>query len=250
MEDRLAGKGCEMNLNRTKIRKIQRALVAKGFDPGPIDGMMGPKTERAIVAFKKSVGLRPRPFVGPVTFGALVEDRPPQRKISKNEPPWLRNARSYIGLKEFKGSSDNPKILKWWRLIKASFKDDETPWCAGFVGGTLEEVGMRSSRSAMARSYEGWGMPLGEPAVGCVVTFWRGKSKAKSRGKGHVAYVVGKDRRGRLMCLGGNQGDAVNVKAFGSNRVTSYRWPSNSEQRPHFELPQIASDGTVSQDEA
>ena len=114
----------------------------------------------------------------------------------------------------------------------------------------MEEVGIRSSRSAMARSYETWGMPLEEPAVGCVVTFWRGTSRAASGGKGHVAYVVGRDQKGRLMCLGGNQGDAVNVKAFAGSRVTSYRWPANTEHRPDHRLALVESDGTLSSDEA
>ena len=65
-----------MNLSKTEWKQIQRALKERGFDPGPIDGLPGPKTDRAIVKFKKSVGLRARPYIGPVTFGHLVEARP------------------------------------------------------------------------------------------------------------------------------------------------------------------------------
>ncbi len=234
-------------MSKKKVKQLQRSLIGHGFNPGSVDGIWGPITEAAIIDFKRSVGLRPRPYVGPITWGALVEGRPRMRKVSAYESTWLLNARSYIGLREYKGSSHNKKILAWWKLIKTSFEDDETPWCAGFVGGTLEEVGIRSTRSAMARSYDKWGSELSKPAVGCVVTFWRG---SKSSWKGHVAYVVGKDQNGRLMCLGGNQGDEVNIKAFSSGRVVGYRWPVNVKERPSYNLPLVNSDGTVSRTEA
>lgn len=236
-----------MELTRNKYKALQAALLSKGFDPGPIDGLPGPKTQAAIVGFKRSVGLRARPFVGPITWGALMEARPARKPLFKGEPKWLRNARSYIGLREYKGRSHNKKILHWWKLIKTSFGDDETPWCAAFVGGTLEEVGIRSTRSAMARSYDKWGFELDRPAVGCIITFWRG---SPSSWKGHVAYVVGKDSQGRLMCLGGNQSDAVNVKAFSRNRIVGFYWPKNVKEEPNFDLPFVKSDGSVSTNEA
>ena len=38
------------------ITALQEALVAAGFDPGPIDGIMGPLTRAAMGAFKASIG--------------------------------------------------------------------------------------------------------------------------------------------------------------------------------------------------
>ena len=40
----------------SSILSIQTALKARGFDPGPLDGIMGPKTKAAVVAFQKAVG--------------------------------------------------------------------------------------------------------------------------------------------------------------------------------------------------
>src|SRR5260370_39810874 len=40
------------SLDEEKIRRAQQALQAKGFDPGPIDGVVGPKTEDAIRNFQ------------------------------------------------------------------------------------------------------------------------------------------------------------------------------------------------------
>lgn len=166
-----------------------------------------------------------------------------------SNPIWLQNARHYLGLKEVPGKKHHYKILDWWRLTHLAFKDDETPWCAGFVGGTLEEVGIRSSRSGAARSYTKWGVKLSQPAVGAIVVFWRGSRKGY---QGHVGYVVGQDRYGHLMVLGGNQGDAVSIKPFTYSRVLGYRWPSG-ESLPtamNYKLPVLTSDGKASTNEA
>lgn len=53
------------------VRQIQQALKAAGFDPGPIDGIKGPKTLAAIRAFQKARGLVVDGIVGPKTTAAL-----------------------------------------------------------------------------------------------------------------------------------------------------------------------------------
>ncbi len=162
---------------------------------------------------------------------------------------WLDAARKYIGQSEIKGNTHNPIILRWWAAIRAPFTEDETPWCAAFVGGVLEECGIRSSRAASARSYLKWGQRLGSPAVGAVVVFWRGSPDGWS---GHVGFVAGQDQAGNLMVLGGNQGDQVNVRPFPLSRVLGYRWPL-TEPLPSpigMPLPVIKSSGTLSTNEA
>lgn len=136
-----------------------------------------------------------------------------------DNPPWVTEARKHIGLTEIKGPKHAPEILQMWRDIKRSgIKDDETPWCAAFVGAMLERVGIKSSRFESARSYLNWGQQLTLPVPGCVAVFTR-------QGGGHVGFAVGRDKAGNLLILGGNQSDAVNIKAFPVARVTGYRWP-------------------------
>lgn len=48
---------CETNLNSAAIGRVQRALKAKGYDPGPADGYIGTKTKAAIKAFQRDNGL-------------------------------------------------------------------------------------------------------------------------------------------------------------------------------------------------
>lgn len=135
------------------------------------------------------------------------------------EPKWLSEARKYIGTREIKGGQHNAKILGWWKAIKrGGIKDDETPWCAAFVGACLEVTGIRSTRFESAKSYLDWGLKLDIPTPGCIVVFSR-------EGGGHVGFVVGKDIENNLLVLGGNQGDEVNIRAFKGDRVAGYRWP-------------------------
>lgn len=166
--------------------------------------------------------------------------------MSAPKPTWLRKALSYLGEKEIKGPINSPVITSWWKKIRAPFNDDETPWCAAFVGGVLEDCDILSTRSAAARSYQNWGNKIDGPCVGAVVVFWRG---SPSGAFGHVAFVVGKDQTGNLMVLGGNQGDEVNIKPFANERVLSYHWPRSHDipRNVGFQyLPVVESNGEIS----
>lgn len=48
---------CETNVTNETISRIQSALANKGFDPGPIDGIIGSQTYVAIKAYQRSKGL-------------------------------------------------------------------------------------------------------------------------------------------------------------------------------------------------
>lgn len=158
-----------------------------------------------------------------------------------NELPWIIEGRKHIGQMEIKGPRHNPLILQFWKDIKrGGIKDDETPWCAAFVGAMLERSGIKSTRFESAKSYLNWGVQIREPAYGCVVVFSR-------EGGGHVGFVVGQKQNGDLMVLGGNQSDAINIRAFPRNRVTGYRWPVNVAKDSR-DLPLM--NGTVSVNES
>ena len=53
------------------VKSLQRALKAKGFDPGKIDGFFGNMTYAAVVAFQASKGLVVDGEAGPITLKAL-----------------------------------------------------------------------------------------------------------------------------------------------------------------------------------
>ncbi|ELA08716.1 hypothetical protein MOMA_09161 [Moraxella macacae 0408225] len=177
-----------------------------------------------------------------------------------NELKWIANARKLVGITEIKWAKHNPVIIGLWRSAfeavgqqpPAVFKNDETAWCGGFVGGVLADSGLGyhiPNAFPMARAWLKAGTKLDKPAYGCIVVFWRGTPKSAS---GHVGFVVGRDRKGNLMVLGGNQSDKVSIVPFATSRVLGYRWcgtlPNPAKHR--YDLPLLDSDGRVSKNEA
>ena len=47
------------DLDREDVRVVQRGLRDKGMDPGPIDGVVGPRTREAVRAFQTRYGMKP-----------------------------------------------------------------------------------------------------------------------------------------------------------------------------------------------
>lgn len=170
--------------------------------------------------------------------------------IRQEELPWVAEARKYVGLQEIPGKQNNSTITNWLIGLRAWWRDDETPWCGTFVGHCIQEA-KRLVPSAWyrAKSWADAGTTLTSPAYGCIAVFDRA-------GGGHVGFVVGKDKLGNLMILGGNQSNGVNIKPFSRTRVIAYVWPSreNGERSwpvmERYSLPTLQSDGHLSTDEA
>jgi hypothetical protein len=58
---------CQNKINAVKVQEIQAALKAKGYNPGPIDNVMGKMTKVALVQFQKDNGLP----IGQLDFDTL-----------------------------------------------------------------------------------------------------------------------------------------------------------------------------------
>ncbi|WP_129600834.1 M14 family metallopeptidase [Anaerophilus nitritogenes] len=58
-------------LQGTDVMEIQALLKKIGYDPGPIDGIFGIKTEEAVKNFQKNNGLTSDGIIGPKTYEAL-----------------------------------------------------------------------------------------------------------------------------------------------------------------------------------
>ena len=64
------------------VRNAQQALKDKGFDPGPVDGIMGPRTHAAIRSYQDKNSLEADGRLGPQTLGSLgVANTTPGTKI-------------------------------------------------------------------------------------------------------------------------------------------------------------------------
>lgn len=180
-----------------------------------------------------------------------------------NELQWIAAARRHIGLREDTSkNTHSPVILamlgdmgKFSNEARAWYRDDETPWCGLFVGHCLGVSG----RYVVKEWYRAlaWHAPvqlsqLSRPAYGAIVTFTRD-------GGGHVGFIVGKDARGNLMVLGGNQSNSVSIAPFAVSRATGFFWPSmwsggslmkSVPLEERYNLPLLESNGKLSTNES
>lgn len=141
-----------------------------------------------------------------------------------SEPAWLKAARGHLGIREIPGPTHNNKLISllntasWWNGV--IWRDDEMPWCGGFVAACLVEVGIDPVKiAARASSWAAWGANLrtSHVAPGAVLVFQR-------EGGGHVGFYVGEDAR-YFHVLGGNQSNAVSITRIAKSRIVACRWP-------------------------
>lgn len=145
------------------------------------------------------------------------------------EPSWLVDARRDIGQRETLGPNDSPWIRTMLAKLGATWLLGQ-PWCGGAVAAWMQANAISLPRHwYRAKAWADWGQPLAAPAPGCVAVFDR-------QGGGHVGLVVGEDPAGNLLILGGNQGDAVNVRAFPRARLLALRWPPGRDLPRSMEL--------------
>lgn len=128
-----------------------------------------------------------------------------------------------IGVIEWGGKKhNNPEILKY--ATESGLKSngtDEEHWCSNFVNWVAHKANLERSKKVSARSWLKVGLEVKEPQIGDVVIFWRG---SRSSWQGHVGIFYGFTPSGKyIRVLGGNQGNAVNIKNYGKHRLLGYR---------------------------
>jgi peptidoglycan hydrolase-like protein with peptidoglycan-binding domain len=73
------GTGYRTPSGSQRVRTIQRRLRTLGYAPGPIDGLFGPRTERAVLQFQADRRLVADGAVGPTTSKRLLPPSTPNR---------------------------------------------------------------------------------------------------------------------------------------------------------------------------
>jgi len=150
------------------------------------------------------------------------------------------------GTKEIPGPRDNPWVVEAFRMVGASwFDNDEPAWCGAAVGRWMVEAGLPvlpGGKSVTARAWhnEGWGVavPIEQAPVGAVISMRRGNYDGNS---GHVALLnkLVRDASGKVTgfyLVGGNQANMINVQYYdrfdsqGRDLLLSARiWPSDEK---------------------
>jgi len=139
-----------------------------------------------------------------------------------DEPsPWIPVAFAEFAQREIPGAQHNPRILEYLNSTdlarKYPYLPDETDWCAAFINWCIEKVGLPSMNSALVNPWTKWGNTAPTPPTrGSVTTFlW-------DDGWAHVSFYLG-EIGNYVVCLGGNQSDAVWISVYHKKYVTSYR---------------------------
>lgn len=130
-------------------------------------------------------------------------------------------ARADLGTTEW-GEGHNPKVVQYFADVGHSWvTDDETAWCAAFVGAMLKRAGMPHTGKLNARSYLEWGVPvhLDYAKPGDLVVLWR---ESPDSWKGHVAFFVRREGD-NVILLGGNQSNRVNEQAYPVDKILGVR---------------------------
>lgn len=139
-------------------------------------------------------------------------------------------ATRFLGTRELPGLQHNPAIVAMLELVDRQIRDDETPWCSGFVNYVCWLLGVPRSGSLAARSWLGQGTPvaLTDAAAGFdVVILSRGSNAPPAdvrEAPGHVGFFSSYDSKLNVVCvLGGNQSNQVCLERFPITRVLGVR---------------------------
>jgi uncharacterized protein (TIGR02594 family) len=152
------------------------------------------------------------------------------------QTPWLDTAKGEVGQAEVPGAGSNPRISEYWDTVDGVGPGREdtggtNAWCAAFMNWDLGRVGIRGTGRGNAVSYESWGQRLPESAIGAIAVH------RNPNGTGHVAFVVGYLGNGRIVVLGGNQGDAVRYTDYPANYFQQFHYPTG--WTPNYNVPTV-----------
>jgi len=178
--------------------KLQTELNKAGYDPGPLDGIMGPKTRRAMAARDAAE----RHGAGESLSARIVRVASEQLQLGIRETSQNRG----------------PGIDKFWSAT--TYPDgahDRQPWCAAFVCWVVREALFAAPRMEVA-----WTRPSTPAAYG--FDLWAMENRGKGveyrvenstaragdivvfqfKTGGHIGIVIGRDDAGNLLTIEGN----------------------------------------------
>lgn len=210
------------------IKKIQCALQQEGYNPGPIDGIMGRRTKAAVLRFQSENGLVPTGELNQDTMDVLLGNQS-SKPIIPFSMPWLIEAYHLLGVKEIPGQESNQEIIGWsYDLGLDIYTNDDIPWCGLFVahciGSQLPDEPMPSNVLG-ARNWKSFGIDS-IPQLGAIMVFWRGSPTGWS---GHVGFYWAEDDTAYHI-LGGNQSNQVSITRISKTRLIAARWPKTVDR--------------------
>lgn len=150
----------------------------------------------------------------------------------------VKFALSFEGLKEIPGPKHEHKIVEMFAFLGHDWvTDDETAWCAAFIGYVLEKCGIASTKALNALSYEDWGIPVDPDDIqpGDIVVRPRG-TKAW---QGHVEQVIERVGKKSIKTIGGNVSNSVKVSTSAISKWASIRRAGTRDVRVELSTTEI-----------
>lgn len=140
-------------------------------------------------------------------------------------PPWMQIAIMEVGVQEWAGAADNPRILEYLRScgISGSLLHDETAWCAAFVNWCVKNSGYQPRGSAKVSDWWSWGRPV-VPTYGSICILQ--PLTVDQAGSGHIGFLHAQDDT-NVWLLSGNSHNQVRISAYPKSKLipnAPFRW--------------------------
>jgi uncharacterized protein (TIGR02594 family) len=177
-------------------------------------------------------------------------------------PALLAEGLKEYGTLETAGTLNNKRIIAWAdEIAKCNptaynnwaadwYNKDSVAWCGLFIAllacrsanGKTNRYPVKSYLTALA--WANWANAV--DWRGKLNNVWCGDLAVFTRsGGGHVAVIIGVSTDGQyLLCLGGNQDDAVNIKLFPISRLYAIRRPAYTIRPKGARHIRISTTGT------
>ena len=126
-----------------QIRQAQEALKAKGFDPGPIDGIAGAKTKAAVRKYQEQNHIVANGRLGGETYSSLGVDRSLPAKHMDAAGGHLKSSYTKGGKDIGQGGKDMGSDIKHGQVTDAA-KDIGTG-----VGAGAKKIGVGTGKAAV-----------------------------------------------------------------------------------------------------
>lgn len=140
----------------------------------------------------------------------------------------VEQALATFGEKEVAGARRSGVI---GRMIDRWFRKDAddslTAWCGIWAADTVDRSGLVPPANPFrAKQWAEWGREVLTARAGHIVVLKRG------RGLYHVAVAIGYSSDGRFVyCLGGNQGNSVNITAYDTANIVAIREATEAQMK-------------------
>lgn len=167
-------------------------------------------------------------------------------------PSTIKEALALYGVQEIVGAGSNLTIIEWRDELNqagvkiSGFSDDDVAWCglfAAIVTYRRKKKPKEVVESPLwARNWLQYGIGTDQPSLGDILVF-------KRNGGGHVGFYIGEDAS-HYHVLGGNQGNAVNIKRLEKARLLGARRPIYIKKPSSVKPYRLSSTGDTSTNEA